>query len=102
MSTPFLIDEFQRRGVMIMVPEQDEQRYIDRVIFEEMSRGIFSAEARVRYLEIIDALQQRGAEGIILGCTEIPFLIQQDQRPQLPMFDTLRLHAEAAADAALI
>jgi aspartate racemase len=67
-----------------------------------MSKGIFSEEARVRYLEIIDALERRGAQGVILGCTEIPFLIKQDQRPQLPMFDTLRLHAEAAADAALI
>lgn len=101
MSTPFMIDEFERRDVKIMVPEHAEQRYIDRVIFEEMSKGILSEEARARYLEIIDALERRGAEGVILGCTEIPFLIQQDQRPQLPMFDTLRLHAEAAAGAAL-
>jgi aspartate racemase len=101
MSTPFMIDDFERRGVKIMVPEDDEQRYVDRVIFEEMSKGIFSEEARVRYLEIVDSLQQRGAQGVILGCTEIPMLINQDQRPQLPMFDTLRLHAEAAAHAAL-
>ena len=101
MSTPFMIDEFERRGMQIIVPDYDEQAYIDRIIFEEMSKGIFSDEARARYLEIIDKLERRGAQGIILGCTEIPFLIKQEQRPQLPMFDTLRLHAEAAANAAL-
>jgi aspartate racemase len=101
MSTPFMIDEFERRGVEIMVPGREEQRYIDRVIFEEMSKGIFSEETRHRSLDIIDALERRGAEGVILGCTEISFLIQQEHRPQLPMFDTLRLHAQAAADAAL-
>lgn len=101
MSTSFMIDEFERRGVRIMVPEPEEQHYIDRVIFEEMSKGIFSEEARIRYLQIIDGLERRGAQGVILGCTEIPFLIKQEQRPQLPMFDTLRLHAKAAANAAM-
>jgi aspartate racemase len=101
MSTPFMIDQFKRRGLEIIVPDDRDQIYIDHVIFEEMSKGIFSEDARSAFLRIVDGLEARGAQGVILGCTEIPLLIGQDDRPHFPMFDTLRLHAQAAADAAL-
>ncbi len=101
MSTPFLIDEFVRQDIEIVVPEPADQTYINQVIFDEMSKGVFSDEARARYLDIVDGLHERGAEGVILGCTEIPLLINQHHRPSLPMFDTLKLHAEAAAKLAL-
>jgi aspartate racemase len=102
MSTPFLIDEFSNRfGIEIVVPEEAEQNYINRIIFDEMSKGIFSDDARRGYLDIVDRLRDRGVDGIVLGCTEIPLLINQADRPDLPMFDTLKLHAQAAAAKAL-
>jgi aspartate racemase len=83
-------------GIDIIVPETQEQDIVDRIIFEELCRGKFTPSSKAIYLEIIDLLHARGAEGIILGCTEIPLLIAQADRPSLPMFDTTGLHVEAA------
>jgi aspartate/glutamate racemase len=59
------------------------------------------AESKDRYLAIVDRLAEAGAQGIILGCTEIPMLIGQSDRPRLPMFDTVELHVAAALECAL-
>jgi len=82
--------------IEIIVPEAGEQAVIDRTIFEELCRGQFTAEARDTYLGIVDRLRTQGAQGVILGCTEIPLLLKQSDRPDLPMFDTAGLHVEAA------
>lgn len=98
MAGPYLRDIFtQKYGLEILVPTESEQREIDRVIFDELSKPVFLDESREFYLRAIDGLRERGAEGVILGCTEIPLLVKQEHRPHLPMFDTLVLHAEAAA-----
>lgn len=70
---------------------------IDDVIFQELSFARFTDASREGYLRIIDDLVSQGAQGVILGCTEIPLLVRQSDRPSIPMFDTLRLHAKAAA-----
>lgn len=87
-------------GIEIIVPEAEEQDVIDQIIFDELCRGQFLASSKARYLEIADRLNKRGAEGVILGCTEIPLLITQADRPSLPLFDTTGLHVEAALDMA--
>jgi len=97
MATSFLKDEFVARGIEIVVPDEAEQDFVNRMIFDEMAKGVFSEEARHGHLAIIDQLLAAGAEGVILGCTEIPLLIKQADRPDHPMFDTLALHAKAAA-----
>ena len=82
-------------GLDVIVPEPIERDDIHRVIYDELCMGITRAESRARYVEIIEQLIARGAQGIILGCTEIGLLIQQaDSR--VPLFDTTRIHAEAA------
>ncbi|KAL2204601.1 aspartate racemase [Sarocladium strictum] len=102
MSSPYLPDLFKNKhGLEVMVPEEKEQDFIDRVIFEEMSFSQFKDESRQEYLKIIDRLVAQGAQGVILGCTEIGLLVSQSDRPAVPMFDTLRLHAKAAAAAML-
>jgi aspartate racemase len=83
-------------GIEIIVPLPDEQDIIDGIIFEELCRGQFNSAARAKFLAIIDMLQARGAHGVILGCTEIPLLIAQKDRPDFPIFDTAGLHVEAA------
>jgi aspartate racemase len=102
MGTPYLPEEFKARGVDVIVPAEEEQMFIDRVIFEELSYWNFTIESRTEYLRIIDRLVERGAQGVILGCTEIPFLVKQEDRPDIPMFDTLTLHAKAAAVKAVM
>jgi len=102
MATDFLKRRYADRfGVEIQTPTEDEQDLVDRVIFDELCRGVFSPEAKAAYLGVIDDLQRRGAQGVILGCTEIPLLVRQDDRPSFPMIDTTGLHVEAAVEFAL-
>lgn len=102
MSSPALFQQYASRGVETLVPDAEDQTYIDENILNELSKGVFGAEAQCRYLDIVDQMVlERGAQGVILGCTEIPFLINQNDRPNIPMFDTLRLHVEAAVALAL-
>jgi len=88
-------------GIAVLVPGPDDQDVVDRIIFNELCRGQFLAEAKEQYLAIADRLADAGAEGLILGCTEIPLLIGQSDRPRLPMFDTAELHVAAAVERAL-
>lgn len=102
MSSPYLPDLFANRyGLDIIVPNEADQDLIDRVIFQELSYAQFTDGSRKAYLDIIDKLVSCGAQGIILGCTEIGLLVSQTDRPNVPMFDTLRLHAKAAAMRAI-
>ena len=102
MATDYLQRRYAERfGVETLVPEPADQEAIDRIIFDELCRGRLMPESRALYLRIIDDLAARGAQGVILGCTEIPLLVSQSDRPAFPMFDTTGLHVEAAVDIAL-
>ena len=91
-----------RHGIEIVVPNATERAEIDRIIFDELVKANVREASRARYYEIAERLvQDEGAEGVILGCTEIFLLMRQDDRPNLPMFDTTRLHCEAAVEMAL-
>jgi len=88
-------------GLDVIVPEPIERDDVHRVIYDELCLGITRAESKARYVEIMGQLIARGAQGIILGCTEIGLLVQQaDSR--VPLFDTTRLHAEAVVEFALV
>lgn len=98
MSSPYLPDLFsQQYGLDIIVPSEEDQDLINNVIFQELSYAKFTESSRAAYLKIIDGLASHGAQGVILGCTEIGLLVSQADRPNIPMFDTLQLHAKAAA-----
>jgi aspartate racemase len=102
MSGKFLVEEYtQWFGIEILLPSDKEQDIVDHIIFAELTKANFTESSRRIYLDVIDSLRARGAEGIILSCTEIPLLVSQVDRPNLPMFDTLKLHAEAAVSMAL-
>ncbi|MBB5020353.1 aspartate racemase [Chitinivorax tropicus] len=89
-----------QHGLEVLVPALEERQLVHRVIYQELCQGRLEPESRRHYLEIIASLQARGAEGVILGCTEIGLLITQADSP-LPLFDTAALHIEAAVDFAL-
>ncbi len=90
----------QRYGLRILIPDDAERAMIHRVIYDELCLGDIKAVSRAQYLAVIDRLIERGAQGIILGCTEIGLLIQAGDC-RVPVFDTTRLHAQAAVALAL-
>jgi len=87
-------------GIETMVPDAAERDYVDGTIMEEMVKGRFTPETRQGYIELMKKLNGEGAEGIILGCTEIPLLIKPDDI-DLPTFSTTDLHCQAAVEMAL-
>ena len=103
MEQAFLRDRLRARaGVDCVVPDARERREIDRIIFEELVEGRIEARSRLTYVTIARRLMAAGeAEGVVLGCTEIGLLVQQDDMPDVPLFDTTALHCEAAARLAL-
>jgi len=100
MEGGFYVEGLASRGIDAQVPDAADRQLVHRVIYEELCVGVVSEESRASYREVIDRLVARGAQGIILGCTEIELLIGPGVSP-VPVFPTTRLHAEAAVDAAL-
>ncbi|MGW6834637.1 aspartate/glutamate racemase family protein [Streptomyces sp. NPDC054949] len=87
-------------GLEVSVPDADERALVHRVIYEELCIGVVREESRTAYREVIAGLVAAGAEGIVLGCTEIELLVGAEDSP-VPVFPTARIHAAAAVDAAL-
>ncbi|MDG2916988.1 aspartate/glutamate racemase family protein [Bisgaard Taxon 10/6] len=97
MSDNFYRDGLTERGVNAIVPDQRDQREIHRIIFDELCLGVIKPESKDFYLKTIEKLTALGAEGVILGCTEIGLLINQTDSA-LPFFDTAALHSEMAVN----
>ena len=100
MSESFYRDGLSERNIDCIVPNTEQQEIIHQIIEEELVRGILSNKSRQLYLTIIEDLVKRGAEGIILGCTEIPLLINQDDC-SVPVFDTAILHSDQGLELAV-
>ena len=98
MERPFYRERLRaRHGIEVVVPDDGGMDDVHRIIFDELCRGDVRDASRARYLAIIDGLVARGATAIVLGCTEVSMLVEQRHTP-VPLFDTMRLHALAAAD----
>lgn len=100
MEEPFFRDKLTEKGIGIVIPDDAERAHIHYTIFEELGRNIFSPETKQFYIDVINKLVEQGAEGIILGCTEIPLLISAHD-VDIPLFDTTKIHADAAVKFAL-
>lgn len=87
-------------GIEVITPNQDDRASVHQIIYEELVLGKINPESKDTYLNIIDRSIQEGAEGVILGCTEIPLLIKQGD-VNIPVFDTTSIHAESAVEFAL-
>ncbi len=90
----------REHGLRVLIPDATGLTTVHGIIYRELAVGVIREESRRAYVEVIEGLENRGAEGIILGCTEIPLLIRQ-QDVTVPVFDTTALHAAAAVDFAL-
>lgn len=101
MEEPFYRGRLEERhGLDVLVPSREDREVIHRVIYEELVLGKILPESRAEYQRIVKALQGEGAEGVILGCTEIGLLLGPGDT-DLPLFDTALIHAEAAAEFSL-
>jgi aspartate racemase len=101
MQLDFYTNKLSAHGITTIIPDNEEEiTYINNAIYTEMGKGIFLPSTKARFLSIIDSLIKRGAEGVILGCTEIPILIKQEDC-RVPVFDTTYIHAKAAVAFAL-
>jgi aspartate racemase len=99
MEKTFYAEGLARHGIATLTPDKEEREDVHRIIMQELSMGRFLEQSRRRYLAIIDGLAARGAQGVVLGCTEIPLLVTPEHTA-VPLFDTAVLHAEAALSRA--
>lgn len=100
MEEDFLKKKIEEFGVEVIVPEKETRELINDIIFNELCKGQFNPAARHKMGHIINKLKAQGAEGVILGCTELGLLIKEKDSP-LPLFDTTTIHAREAALKAL-
>ncbi len=101
MEAPFYRDRLADYGIDVVVPAPADRATVDRIIFEELTNGTINDASREAYVEIIDDMVADGAEGVILGCTEIELLVEQADRPETPLFDTTALHIQRAVKRSL-
>lgn len=87
-------------GLKVLIPDDKGRESVHRIIYDELVKGVIREKSRKAYLDVIADLETRGAEGVILGCTEIPLLVKQED-VSIPIFDTTTIHAQAAVDWAL-
>lgn len=101
MEQPFYRERLKKYGIKVVIPDAKERDYINAVIFDELCANRIKKESRDGFKKIIERLRkEKGAEGVILGCTEIPLLIKQEDVP-MPVFDTTAIHSEAAVEYSL-
>lgn len=102
MQASFIIDRYRGHfDIEIVTPKETDQTLIDQIIFNELVKGKIKESSRQFYVEVCHRLRDMGAQGIILGCTEIFLLIGQADMPDFPIFNTAELHVRAAVDMAL-
>lgn len=95
MERTFFTEKLKAKNIEAIIPGDADRDFIHWTIFEELGRDIISPETKARYISIIEKLVEQGAQGAILGCTEIPLLIKEGD-VSVPTFDTTKIHADAA------
>lgn len=101
MQANFYRDRFKSHGIELIAPTSEQCHIIDTIIFDELVHHIITDESRRIYIEIMQELAERGVQGIVLGCTEIELLVQPEDFPTLPLFDTTTLHCQKVVNLAL-
>ena len=96
MEQGFYKSKLIEKGINVIIPDKNDIEIINKVIYDELCLGTINSNSKKKFLEIVDKLRSKGAEGIILGCTEIGLLIKNEDT-DVPLFDTAVIHAEEAA-----
>ena len=100
MMQEFYREKLTERGIDVLIPEGEEIDLVNRVIFDELCLGVVKEDSKAAYLKVIANLQARGAQGVLLGCTELGLIVSQED-VSLPLFDTTVIHAKKAIELAL-
>ena len=100
MEQDFFTEKLTQKGITVKIPNPEDRQFIHDAIFNEFGKGIFLNSTKTRLIEIIKELIVQGARGIILGCTEFPYIIEKSD-VSVPLFDTAKIHAEAAVHFSL-
>ena len=100
MVDDFYIGRLKERGFDVVVPDENDIETVNNIIFNELCLGWVNERSHKKYIEVIEKLKEKGAEGVILGCTEIGMLVHQDD-VDIPVFDTTVIHAKRAAELAM-
>lgn len=96
MKQEFYKEKLIAAGIDVLIPNDKDVEFVNHVIYDELCLGVISQESKERYLQIIEQMKDKGAQGVILGCTEIGLLIKQKDT-KLPVFDTTQIHGRTAA-----
>lgn len=100
MREQFYKTALERKGIDVVVPPEGDQVLINRVIFDELTRGLVTNESKAMFVQVVKGMAESGCEGVVLGCTEIPMVISEDDT-EITLFNTTTIHAESALDYAL-
>ncbi len=100
MEQEFYLGRLQDHGIRVVVPDEPQREHVHSVIFTELCRGVVKSDSKAAYLDVVASLAERGAQGVILGCTEIGLLIQGSDT-EVRLYDTTDIHAEQAVQHAL-
>ncbi|MGE5257206.1 MAG: aspartate/glutamate racemase family protein [Hyphomicrobiales bacterium] len=100
MTGPVYADVLRRRGIGCRIPDETDRERIDKIIFRQLVNGVFTEQSRLYFNTVIQKMKDQGCDGVVLGCTEIPLLVDPDNCP-LPTLDSTRLLARAALRASL-
>jgi len=100
MEQDFYKGKLIQQGINVLIPGKEDRHFVHQTIFTELFQRIIRPDTKSRFLTIIDSLSRQGAQGVILGCTELPLLLNQ-QDCSIPVFDTTEIHSKAAVDFAM-
>lgn len=100
MELDFYTSRLRKKGLKVLTPDADDRKIINDIIYNELTKGIVLDKSRAEYLRVISKLQSEGAQGVILGCTEITMVVDPADSP-IPVFDTTRIHVDEALRFAL-
>ncbi|MFB5662249.1 aspartate/glutamate racemase family protein [Alteribacillus sp. HJP-4] len=100
MEDTFYKERLEKLGIEVLIPEEQERKELNRIIYEELCHGSFQKQSKQSILRMMDALMEKGAEGLVLGCTEIPLIVDAGDH-QLPQFNTLDIHVRQAVEQML-
>jgi len=100
MEQPFYLDRLRAHGLEVLVPQDEDRALVHDVIYDELVRGVVREQSRAAYVDVVERLVEHGAQGVILGCTEIELLLRPSD-VDVPVFATTALHARAAVEFAV-
>ena len=96
MEGTFYKDILNENDIEVIIPNDEDREFIHQVIYTELVRGIVKAESKQKYLSIINSLKEKGIEGVVLGCTEIPMLVKQEDL-DIPVLNTTEIHSKGSS-----